>query len=194
MNCLVYFERVIRRQKRYGIVDFRIVEDFMGNLVEGSGRLPWLCNYRMLLPNLQSLEALCIPCIAPLSSIVPFVSLLFSARSAASFLPMNLFLGCLCFCWFSGPSSASTAPPRSTCARSSSILTTPQSRCYKIPGVGTKGCVVRSIILDLRVGSVKLPMFPANSAEPSTPGRQLMGQVRPNLFRGLKPLVCYASH
>ena len=97
MYCLVYFEGVVGRQERYGIVDFRIMEDFWWDLIERSGRLPWLCNYRMLFINAQIFDAFEIPCIAPLSSIVPFISALPSARSAASFLPMNLFLGCFCF-------------------------------------------------------------------------------------------------
>ena len=113
MYRLVYFEGVVGRQERYGIVDFGIVEDFWGDLIERSGRLPWLCNYRMSVTNAQRFDALELPCIAPVSSIVPFISALLSARSAASFLPMNLFLGCLCFCSFSATSSASTAFPTS---------------------------------------------------------------------------------
>ena len=97
MYCLVYFEGVVGRQERYGFVDFGIVEDFWGDLIECSGRLPWLCDYRVSVTYAQSIDALEILCIAPLSSIVPFTSTL-SARSAASFLPMNLFLGCFCFC------------------------------------------------------------------------------------------------
>ena len=41
MYCLVYFEGVVGRQERYGIVDFGIVKDFWGDLIERFGRLPW---------------------------------------------------------------------------------------------------------------------------------------------------------
>ena len=41
MYCLVYFEGVVGRQERYGIVDFGIVKDFWGDLIECFGRLPW---------------------------------------------------------------------------------------------------------------------------------------------------------
>ena len=113
MYCLVYFEGVVGRQERYGIVNFGIVEDFWGNLIERSGRPPWLCDYRMSVTNGQKFDALGLPCIAPVSSIVSFMVALLSALSAASFLPMNLFLGCLCLCSFSALSSASTAFPTS---------------------------------------------------------------------------------
>lgn len=101
----------------------------------------------------QVLKALYTPCIVPLSSIVPFVSPLFSARSAASFLPMNLFFGCFCFSCFSKQYSASTASPRSAWARSSSILARVNSRCCDFPRAVEK----RPGILDLRVVTVKTP-------------------------------------
>ena len=58
MYCLVNLEGVIGRQERYGIVDFGIVEDFWGDLIERFGRLFWLCNCRMSVTNAQIFEAL----------------------------------------------------------------------------------------------------------------------------------------
>lgn len=62
------------------------------------------------------------PCIAPLSSIVPFGPFLCSAFSAAALLPMNLFLGCLGFSSSSASSSGMIDSPRSVSALSASIF------------------------------------------------------------------------
>lgn len=136
---------------------------------------------------LQALEALFAPCIAPVSSIVPFVSPLFSARSAASFLPINRFCGCLCLSCFSAPSSESTIFPRSACARSSSILAKVHARCSCVPS----SCYKSFGIFDLRVVSVKTPVkFPAAPPHLRTRVRPRVIQLRSAPFRGCKPLLC----
>ena len=106
--------------------------------------------------NLDQFKGKLLPCTAPL--LLPGEVLCGSVRSAAFFLPVNRFLGCLDFSGGLCSTGASRTDPRFASSRTGSIFSWPNAACFHLDFV--KRC------RDMRAGQRKCKISPLS---PQTP-------------------------